>query len=251
MGKLAEAKEEDDSVWLYYYGDSYTGTSSITGYAIIVPVSYSTKKIVPVPLYSELEFKKIKDPSHWDMTVKKPILYLYPEDETEVSVLLGKADNLTVSYPRYEGGWNVLAKPNGELKDLKTGRELYALYYESKLDTEYTVQDEGFVVKGADAAAFLEEKLSLLGLSAREAEEFIVYWLPELEANAYNYVHFESLEEINENMPLTVSPTPDSVIRVWMTYKGLESPIEVREQKIETPSRNGFTIVEWGGSELR
>lgn len=35
-----------------------------------------------------------------------------------------------------------------------------------------------------------------------------------------------------------------------MTYKGLKNPIKVQEQKLETPERNGFVAVEWGGTEI-
>ncbi|MBO7560519.1 hypothetical protein J6T21_00550, partial [Candidatus Saccharibacteria bacterium] len=252
--ELAEAQEEGSYIWLYYH-DSHDGvTADISGYAIIVPVSYEVDKVVPVPLYSEEEFDNIKNPGQIDpndIVVKKPIVYLYPEAETEVSVKLGFPENLTVSYPRYEDGWKVVAKPNGELRDLKTGRSLYALYYESKINAETSISDSGFVVKGTDTASFLEEKLAILGLSEREAEEFIVFWLPVLEANEYNYIRFENAEFVNENMPLAVSPAPDSVIRVWMSYKGLDAPIEVTEQKLETPARDGFTVVEWGGAEIK
>ena len=51
-------------------------------------------------------------------------------------------------------------------------------------------------------------------------------------------------------MPLEVSPNPDSIIRVLMTYKGLKSPINVKEQVLETPNRDGFVLVEWGGTEI-
>jgi hypothetical protein len=47
--------------------------------------------------------------------------------------------------------------------------------------------------------------------------------------------------------PLTVVPTPDTVIRVLMDYTPLAAPISVAPLKITTPIRNGFTVVEWGG----
>lgn len=36
-----------------------------------------------------------------------------------------------------------------------------------------------------------------------------------------------------------------------MSFKGLENEIEVNEQKINTPERNEFTVVEWGGIEIK
>ena len=113
----------------------------------------------------------------------KPIIYLYPEEETEVSVKLGKPENVTCSYPKYsEEGWKVIAKPNGELTDVNTGKKLYALYWEGQSKGIRNIK-EGFVVKGEDTIKFLEEKLAKLGLNERESEEFIVYWLPKLEKN--------------------------------------------------------------------
>jgi len=186
----------------------------------------------------------------WDVTIAKPIIYLYPQEETELSVKLGCHEKVTCSYPKYEDGWNVVAKPDGTLIDLDTGRSLYALYWEG-INTMKSEMKEGFVVKGSDTIKFLEEKLEILGLNEREAEEFIVYWLPKLEANKYNYIRFATMEEINEDMPLEFSVKPDTLIRVLMEFKGLDEYIEVPEQKLETPERKGFVVVEWGGTELK
>jgi len=182
----------------------------------------------------------------------KPIIYLYPEETTEVTVKVGAEEKLTCTYPKYESsGWNVIAEPSGKLTDIKTGRELYCLYWEGKNTTKGNMK-EGFVVRGEDTARFLEEKLEILGLNEKETEEFIIYWLPQMEKNEYNYIRFETIEEIDENMPLDVSPKPDTFIRINMEWKGLKKPIEVEEQKLgSTPERNGFTLVEWGGTILK
>ena len=185
-----------------------------------------------------------------DIVYEKPIIYLYPEDETEVTVKVGNPQNLTHTYPKYENEWKVLAKPNGDLKDLKTGRNLYALYWEG-INTVKPNMNEGFIVKGEDTIKFLEEKLEILGLNEREAEEFIVYWLPKLESNKYNFIRFQTEEEINNNMPLEITPKPDTVIRIVMEFKGIEEPIQIQEQKLSTQQRTGFTVVEWGGTEIK
>jgi len=180
----------------------------------------------------------------------KPIIYLYPEAETELTVKLGKPENITASYPAYADGWHVSAQPDGMLKDLDTGRSLYALYWEGQAEVAAPM-DEGFVVSGADTLTFLEEKLALLGLSEREAEEFIIFWLPQMQDNNYNLIRFESMEEIDSDMPLDFSVKPDTLIRVMMAFKPLDEPIEISEQVLpETPVRNGFTAVEWGGRKV-
>lgn len=196
------------------------------------------------------DYKAINDP-HCDPNVAyKPIIYLYPTNEENVTVKLGNSNYLTHTYPKYNNSWNVYAYPDGKLIDNNTGRELYGLYWEG--NNHYSkVTDEGFVVKGEDTSKFLEDKLSILGLTEREADEFIIYWLPILEENNYNYIRFETIDEINSYMPLDINPKPDSVIRVLMDYKPLNKKINVKEQILETPERNGFTVVEWGGSLIK
>ena len=181
---------------------------------------------------------------------KKPIIYLYPEEQTEITVKLGKPENVTCSYPKYDDGWTVTANPDGTLIDKDTNRKLYSLYWEGDYTTPIPM-DEGFVVKGEDSSKFLEEKLAILGLNEREAEEFIVYWLPVLEKNEYNYIRFASVEEINESMPLEFSTQPDTVIRVLMQFKEVDKDYKVKEQVLETPERKGFVVVEWGGTEIK
>ena len=179
----------------------------------------------------------------------KPIIYLYPEKTTEVSVKLGKPNIITTSYPKYEDGWTVIAEPNGNLTEVKSQKKLYSLYWEGKNIKPSPIKD-GWCIKGEDVAEFLEEKLKLLGLNDREAEEFIIYWLPIMKSNKYNIIRFETKEEINSNMPLDITPKPDTIIRVMMEFKGINHYIELAPQQITTPKRTGFVAVEWGGTQL-
>lgn len=176
----------------------------------------------------------------------KPLIYLYPQEETNVIVKLGYPELLTTSYPKYNDEWNIVAKPNGELID-KSGRTFYGLYWEGINHIQDNFND-GFVVSREETSSFLEEKLSILGLTEREANEFIIYWLPKLEENKYNLIRFENMDNINHQMPLNIKPTPDTLIRVFMEYKPLDNKIDIKEQELLSPNREGFTVVEWGGS---
>lgn len=179
----------------------------------------------------------------------KPVIYLYPEDEEEVTVKLGKKENLTCTYPKYKDGWKVLAKPSGDLIELETGKELYSLYWEGKNNVKHDLT-EGFIVEGENAASFLEEKLEILGLNSKEKQEFIIYWLPELEANKLNYIRFETKEQIDEDMPIEITPVPDTIIRIMMVVKKINKPLDVKEQVLTSVERKGFTVVEWGGTRI-
>ena len=179
----------------------------------------------------------------------KPLIYLYPTVDTKVNVKLGRSEALTSTYPKYKDSWNVLAKPTGELVDDK-GRSFYGLYWEGYNTIDVTFED-GFVVGKDDLIPFLEEKLSILGLTEREANEFIIYWLPKLEENEYNLIRFESIDKINKDMPIIINPNPDTVIRILMEYKKADKDAKVKTQELVTSVRKGFTVVEWGGTLVK
>lgn len=178
----------------------------------------------------------------------KPVVYLYPEEETQVTVQLDYAGELTCTYPAYNDGWTVTASPDGTLTDGE-GQTYSYLYWEGKDNVEYDFS-QGACVAGEDTAAFLEDALSQLGLTRREANEFIVYWLPQMEENPYNLIAFQS-DAYTEAARLTITPTPDTVLRVFMAWKPLEEPVEVPPQELAGPERSGFTVVEWGGCQVK
>lgn len=190
----------------------------------------------------------VMDESEMD-GLAKPIIYLYPEEEMLVDVELKVKGELTHTYPKYSEGWQVRAKEDGSLTDAQ-GQEYYALYWEAKQYPDFSL-NEGFCVPGEKSAEFLERALSEIGLNRREANEFIIYWLPHLEQNAYNLIHF-STDEYESMAQLIVTPKPQTMIRVMMVYQALDEPQNIRTQDLRKlkKERVGFTVVEWGGSEV-
>jgi hypothetical protein len=179
----------------------------------------------------------------------KPIIYLYPKEKEKINVKVKNKDNITVSYPKYEDEWNVTAEPNGNIN--YNGNNYYGLYYEALNTITFNVEDEGFIVKENEIESFFEEKLNILGLNERERNEFIIYWLPILSENDYTYVRFATKEEIEKNFPIEITPQPETLIRVLMTYKKLDKPIDVKDQQLEKVERKGYTAVEWGGTKIK
>ena len=178
----------------------------------------------------------------------KPVIYLYPEKEMQVSVDLTLDGKLTCTYPAYSNGWNVTATPDGTLTDTN-GKTYNYLYWEGETYAQYDMS-KGFCVKGEDTAVFLEDALAKLGLNRREANEFIVYWLPQMEQNPYNIISFQT-DAYTNAAELKVSPEPDTLIRVFMSWKKADSYISLPEQGFSAVQRSGFTVVEWGGTEIQ
>ena len=177
-------------------------------------------------------------------TAAKPVIYLYPEEETQVTVKLDYAGELTCTYPAYQDGWTVTASPEGTLTDAD-GQTYNYLYWEGRDQVEYDFS-QGFCVAGEDTASFLEDALSQLGLTRKEANEFIVYWLPQMEESTYNLIAFQR-EAYTEAAQLSIEPSPDTLLRVFMAWKPVEDPVKLPAQELTAPAREGFTAVEWGG----
>lgn len=245
--KILEWKKE------YYYHSMLSGywdeyvteeETKPAGYYFIF--EYDKNDDSGVEIYFNQETKEIKKYELEEIGgYAKPVLYLYPEEKTEVTINFEKEDNLTTTYPKFNSEWNVTAYPNGDLYD-KDGKYYYGLYWEE--DSNHTVNfTEGFYVSKDNAIEFLEEKLTIIGLNAKERNEFIMYWLPILEKNEHNLVYFELTEERNAFNEIEISPKPDSLLRMAIHVKKINGKQTIKEQKLETFKRNGFVAVEWGG----
>ena len=178
----------------------------------------------------------------------KPVIYLYPTSEQTVRVGLDYKGRLTCTYPEYKGKWEVVAETDGTLRDPEDNREYSYLFWEGVSDHKWDMS-KGFVVKGEETAEFLREKLEYLGLTPREYNEFIVYWLPVMQENEYNLIMFAG-EEYEDLARLKITPQPDSILRIMMVFKPLDKPVKIEEQELKPFERRGFTVVEWGGTEV-
>ncbi|NLC96677.1 MAG: hypothetical protein GX675_03815 [Erysipelotrichaceae bacterium] len=179
---------------------------------------------------------------------EKPVIYLYPQEKTNVSIKIKYEGEIFVSYPKYNDGWEVTAYPDGTIINSTDNEEYSYLFWEGKSNTNYDTSF-GFVIKGEDTEQFLKEKLKFIGLNSKEYNEFIVYWLPKMINNPYNLITFQQ-DAYTDSTILHINPKPDSILRVFMTFKPLTHKIEIIPQNLEPFTREGFTVVEWGGSEI-
>jgi len=178
----------------------------------------------------------------------KPVIYLYPKETMDISVQLNiKNSKFTVIYPKFneKNRWNVRANPNGDI--LIKDKTYPYLFWEAD---SYTPDEmnEGFIVSEENAEKFLEEKLDILGLNDKEKTDFITFWLPVLLKNKLSLCSFQSKQFFND-FELNITPKPDSLIRVFLSIQKLDNPINIKEQKLVSNERKGFTVIEWGGSK--
>ncbi len=187
-----------------------------------------------------------------NITVKKPVIYLYPEKEMDVNVLVKPTGEMSFTYPEYtENGWDVHAKPSGELM---IGDQAYNyLFWESEQNAPSLNTESGFIISKEYTVAFLEETLDRFGLNSKEKADFITFWGPQLLRNDRNFIRFQFNEECNSFAELSIYPQPAKVYRIYLLFTD-DSKIEdskgIIPQIIPQIERTGFTVVEWGGSEI-
>ncbi|KAH0785128.1 Ubiquitin family protein [Histomonas meleagridis] len=188
----------------------------------------------------------------------KPVIYVYPKEKMDVNIKVNIKGDFTCTYPKYnnETGWNVNVNENGIMinKDDPNSIEYDSLFWECLFNDNEFKFDEGFILSKEDADKFLEEKLYYLGLRGKEMISFIQFWLPQIQRSNYTMIKFLS-EEYENVAQLEVTPKPECVIRVFMIMKNLKNNNKIEELPLQNldklhKERNGYTVVEWGGSIL-
>jgi hypothetical protein len=219
------------------------------------PADKTSQQIVGVPTPGgrkdlQLETFQIQQQEtsyEWDNQWCKPAVYLYPTQKTDVNVKVDTIGKLNLTIPTYpQTGWNVTAYPNGEITS--NNKTYPYLYYEAALpDSAITIPTNGYVIKYADLDNFFKNTLPTLGLNQSESQEFTKYWEKELPSSAYYFIGLVPTTTVNSLASLNITPAPDTTIRVTLYFKPLDKPISVQAPQIPQITRNGFTVVEWGG----
>lgn len=202
----------------------------------------------------------------------KPVIYMYPEDhqQVQVNVTVNNAHRISAWPPpdiRKTGdselalkrdllAWHCVVSPDGTIAHGQ--RRLPYLFW----DAFHMPRAGGAVqlrapsgqlracscVLGSETAVWLDDILEQQGLNDRERADFITFWQPQLESNAYNLVRFLSVAEIDEDSSIMINPLPDTLIRVFMIFESCDQHLHTQPQTFERPRREGFTVVEWGGT---
>lgn len=180
----------------------------------------------------------------------KPVIYLYPEQETKVFVNVEPVNGISISDPAINDGWNVIATPEGRITNLADNKNYPYLFWEG-FAADFVTPEEGFVVSKEEVASFFDEKLAYQGLNEQEIADFKEFWVPLLSEKPYYFITFIDQDTFDQYAPLTIEPKPDTTIRVFFDYKGLDAPISVPTQTLKKGVREGFTATEWGGRLYR
>ena len=203
----------------------------------------------------------------------KPAIYLYPDKEQKVEIKLAKSIKYLNTIPNYHKGWVVMAKPTGILYDLqpqytdceKLPFDKFGFEYSKKACENNTYpyifwdgvqitkplpqKDVGFIVKKEEIEDFLNDSADALKMNKDEKAEFMSYWTNMMREKGYeNFrVYFFQNEEVDDYLPIKVSPKPKSSNRVQIVINQAQEDEQIEPQELIPFIREGFTLVEWGG----
>lgn len=195
---------------------------------------------------------KLKEVPKNDIILEKPVIYLYPKEKTDIELKINFEGKLLTTFPKLDKSWKVTAYENGQIFDKKTNRFYNSLFWDGEMSfpASHYQYKTGFVVEKEKLATFLIEKLEFMGLNTAETNDFIQYWLPILEQNDYTFIHFLVNDDYNVFSTNDVNPKPDTSIRIFMEFFGVDEKLSILPQKLPSTVRTGFTLVEWGGSDV-
>jgi hypothetical protein len=207
---------------------------------------------------SDVQFLPFKDQNGnptggGTIVMRKPVVYLYPQTVQSVKVELQVDGQLTTTYPRIQKdhSWTIKAGPTGELFDPQTEKRYPYLFWEAQRNTPFTIDTaQAFCVASKDAEKFLEDAAGKYALNEKERTDFVTYWLPALENNKYSLVQFLSAQEYDRYASMNISPKPDCMNRMFMIFQGVNSPVKTGNPSLSQLDRKGFTVIEWGGTNL-
>ena len=208
-----------------------------------------------------------------DKVAKKPAIYLYPETSQRIEIQLDKSIKYKNVIPNYHKGWVVEAEPNGYIRDLqpkyteckklpykefgfeysKDACEInkypYIYWDGIQLAKPLPNKNVGFIVKRDDIVSFLTEKADIIGFNTNEKKEFVRYWAKRMQDTDWKYfrVYFLQNEEVDNYLPITVNPLPQSSNRVEIIIRSAKKRDKLEEQNLIPIKREGYTLVEWGG----
>jgi hypothetical protein len=184
-----------------------------------------------------------------DVNVKKPVIYVYPEETMDVKIQLDVNGKLGFTWPVYHEKWEFTASPDGNIS--MDGKEYNYLFWESEMP-EYAldkINNTGFLVATDTLLSFLENSLDQMGFNSKESADFITFWYPQMMLNEKNHVQFLFNENCDAYAKLNIIPQPDQIYRVGMLWKNATTDFVPEPQIIPAINREGFVVIEWGGME--
>lgn len=178
-------------------------------------------------------------------TAIKPNIYLYPEEETDISVIFDSPELLLTVIPDYTNGWYAKVDPNSNM--IVDGEEYGYLFYESMTDDHLMQKDKGFIVPIDNRYEFFTYIANYYGFNEQETYDFVTFWCSRLDSDKEYVMYPQLTDTIDILMAVNINPKPKNIFRIWFLFYENDEKIEIEKPESVIPARDGYTMIEWGG----
>lgn len=175
--------------------------------------------------------------------VYKPNIYLYPNEQSDLSVRLSfpLGGTIITSIPEYGSGWNVSVSPSGLINNVYP-----YLFYESN-QPDVWQREHGWIIQTTQLESFFRKNMTDYGFNDREVNDFIEYWIPRLNTYPYYSIYPQTKDIIDQVIQLDISKQPDNILRLFYVIKGHNQlQTGITAPAIASFAREGYFVTEWG-----
>lgn len=235
QGGVVKLKGKEGSTDIYLYGLDYKEIH-------IAKFDLASQEHI----YFDIHFQHDKDVH----PVRKPVMYLYPTETINVSVQLDVKGQLDFTYPAYDKEWKVTACPGGDL--IVNNNKFRYLFWEAHSAIDISKASVNQFVKADTLLAYLEHSLDQMNFNAQEKQDFITYWYPLMQGHDHLQIRFMFNQACDHIAQLHFSTNPKHLFRVYMVWNEIDAneiPDDVSTAEFPAIQRDGFHVVEWGGTE--
>lgn len=181
--------------------------------------------------------------------VLKPNIYIYSQEEREVTVAFDQPELLTVTIPEYQDSWKVTADAEGRLTDASGGAYDF-LFYESISEAFLFETEEGWRVPADGRKECFETILFDLGFQENETADFTEFWTEKLDPDTDYLMYPQGTERVDLAMPVTITEEPECLERIWFVFteddgRSMEEPAGYELTRGGEGCR--YYVLEWGG----
>jgi len=176
------------------------------------------------------------------ITVEKPNIYIYPQEDIDISLSLEfpQGGEVVQSTPAYNDGWFVHVESSG-----KIDHKYNYLFYEAA-QPDVWQSAIGWCVAKESLAEFFHNNMQSYNFATNEMADFIDYWVPRLANYDFYIIYPQNDKIIKEVIKLNFSMQPENLNRLYYVITGKTEFKVIEAPSITAFPRDGFTVVEWG-----
>ena len=175
--------------------------------------------------------------------VRKPNIYIYPNEQIGLSVKLNfpMGGQVVTSIPKYGTGWNVKVDTSGLINNTYS-----FLFYEST-QPDVWQRNFGWIIQTGKLELFFRQNMTEYGFNGREIDDFIEYWIPRLNDYPIYSIYPQTKNIIENVIQLNFSKQPENVLRLFYVIKGQNKfQDKLAAPTVDAFTRKGFFVIEWG-----